>query len=118
MFMKIGIDISQVVYGTGVSIYTQEIVRNLLKIDMENQYVLLGGSLRRKKELEQFINRLRVTDSKVILLSPAVADLIWNRFHMLNVEKFIGKVDIFHSSDWTQPPTNAFKVTTVHDLSP
>lgn len=24
----------------------------------------------------------------------------------------------FHSSDWAQPPTNAFKVTTVHDLVP
>lgn len=24
----------------------------------------------------------------------------------------------FHSSDWTQPPSKAFKVTTVHDLAP
>jgi glycosyltransferase involved in cell wall biosynthesis len=36
----------------------------------------------------------------------------------LPIEKLIGRVDVFHSSDWTQPPTRAFKVTTVHDLIP
>jgi glycosyltransferase involved in cell wall biosynthesis len=29
-----------------------------------------------------------------------------------------GKVDIFHSSDWTQPKSYAYKVTTIHDLVP
>lgn len=116
--MKIAIDISQIVYGTGVSIYTQELVRNLLKIDMDNSYILFGGSIRRKSEIIGFINTLRTIDSKVIPLSPTVADFIWNRLHIWNIEKFTGRVDVFHSSDWTQPPTNAFKVTTVHDLSP
>ena len=37
--MRIGIDVSQVVYGTGVSNYTKELVKNLLKVDKENEYV-------------------------------------------------------------------------------
>lgn len=117
--MRIGIDISQIVYGTGVSIYTQEIVRNLLKVDGDDQYVLFGGSLRRKEDLVRFASSLRGKyQTKFTTLSPTLADFIWNRFHILSIEKFIGSVDVFHSSDWTQPPTKAFKVSTVHDLAP
>src|SRR5258708_1001509 len=108
--MKIGIDISQIIYGTGVSVYTQELVSHLLKIDRDNQYILFGGSLRRRKDLKRYTNN-------VLPLSPTLADLIWNRLHVFNIDKFIGKIDVLHSSDWTEPPTNAFKVTTVHDLS-
>jgi glycosyltransferase involved in cell wall biosynthesis len=109
--MRIGIDISQIIYGTGVSVYTKELVTNLLKIDKTDQFVLFGGSLRRKAELKKYTN-------KVLPLSPTVADFFWNKLHFLKVEKFIGKIDVLHSSDWTQPPTNAFKVTTVHDIAP
>jgi glycosyltransferase involved in cell wall biosynthesis len=31
-------------------------------------------------------------------------------------EKLLGKFDILHTSDWTEPPSYANKVTTVHDL--
>src|SRR5258708_1706108 len=109
--MRIGIDISQIIYGTGVSVYTYELVKNLLKTDKANQYVLFGGSLRRRQELRKFTQN-------ILPLSPTLADLLWNRLHMVNVERFIGKIDVLHSSDWTQPPTEAFKVTTVHDLAP
>jgi glycosyltransferase involved in cell wall biosynthesis len=36
----------------------------------------------------------------------------------LKIEKFVGDLDVFHSSDWTQPPSSAFNVTTIHDLVP
>lgn len=109
--MKIGIDISQIVYGTGVSVYTYELVSNLLKIDRENNYVLFGGSLRRRGELAKYT-------TNILPLSPTIADLVWNRLHIINIEKFIGNIDVFHSSDWTQPPSCAFKVSTIHDLAP
>src|SRR5258708_7110480 len=109
--MRVGIDISQIIYGTGVSVYTRELVTNLLKIDKENQYVLFGGSLRRREELKRYTKN-------IIPLSPTLADLVWNRLHIVGVERFIGNVDVLHSSDWNQPPTAAFKVTTVHDLAP
>ena len=56
--MKIGIDISQIIYGTGVSVYTKHLVRNLLEIDDTNNYLLFGGSLRRKKELDRTVRQL------------------------------------------------------------
>ena len=120
--MKIGIDISQIVYGTGVSVYTKNLVENLLKIDKqslagsagkENEYVLFAGTFRRRKDILDVFPQ-----AKVFPIPPTLADIIWNRLHLLPIEKLIGQVDVFHSSDWTQPPTKAFKVTTVHDLIP
>ena len=57
--MIIGIDISPVLYGTGVSVYTKRLVEHLLKIDNENEYLLFGGSLRRKPELYSFVEGLK-----------------------------------------------------------
>lgn len=117
--MKIAIDVSAVVYGTGVSTYTQELVRALISLDKKNEYILFGGSLRRKDEINKFISTLKgdSLQGKTFSIPPSFADLLWNRMHLLPIEKLIGKVDVFHSSDWTQPPSKAYKVTTVHDLA-
>lgn len=102
--MKIGIDISQIAYaGTGVAVYTQNLIDNLKIVDKKNSYVYFGSSLRRP--LPGFWR-----------FPPTVLDILWNQWHIMPVENLIGKVDVFHSSDWTQPPTKAKKVTTIHDL--
>lgn len=111
--MKIAIDISQIVYGTGVSAYTRNLVENLLKIDSVDEFILFAGALRRKDDLLKLFPQ-----TKTFPIPPALADLVWNRLHALPIEKLIGKVDVFHSSDWSEPPSKAFKVTTVHDLGP
>lgn len=117
--MKIAIDCSQVVYGTGSSVYTKNLVKNLLNIDRQNQYLLFGGTLRRQSDLKDFYSSIEGASQKLIFpMAPTVADFVWNKMHRLSIEKLIGGVDLFHSSDWTQPPSKAYKVTTVHDLSP
>ncbi len=111
--MRIGIDISQIVYGTGVSVYTKNLVASLLSIDKKNEYVLFGGSLRRRAEISNVF-----PGSKVFPIPPTAEEFLWNTLHIFPIEKFIGKVDVFHTSDWSEPPSSAFKVTTVHDLYP
>lgn len=111
--MRIAIDISQIVYGTGVSAYTKNLVENLLKIDKEDKFILFAGSLRRRKDVLNIFPQ-----TKVFPIPPTFADLIWNKFHVFPIEKLIGKVDVFHTSDWSEPPSKAFKITTVHDLYP
>lgn len=111
--MKIAIDISQIVYGTGVSVYTKKLVGNLLRLDKDNEYVLFAGTLRRKGDILKLF-----PGTKVFPIPPTLADILWNRIHALPVGKLIGNVDVFHSSDWSQPPSKAFNVTTVHDLIP
>ncbi len=111
--MKIAIDISQIVYGTGVSIYTENLVKNLLKIDKQDEYLLFAGTLRRKQDVLKIFPQ-----TKVFPVPPTLGDFVWNRLHIFPIEKLIGNVDVLHTSDWTEPPSNAFKVTTVHDLYP
>ena len=110
--MRIGIDVSQMAYkGTGVANYTKNLVKNLLRIDQENEYVFFFASLRRKPP--------RLPNLRAFRIPPTLLEFLWNRLHLFPIEWFIGKVDVFLSSDWTQPPTlKAKKVTTVHDLSP
>ncbi|KKR31914.1 MAG: Glycosyl transferase group 1 [Candidatus Gottesmanbacteria bacterium GW2011_GWC2_39_8] len=112
--MKIGIDISQSAYtATGVGQYTINLVKSLLEQDNENEYKLFFSSLRRSvpeqlTEFSKLIKRYR--------LPPRVLEVFWNRLHVLPIEKLIGEVDVFHSSDWLEPPGRVVKVTTVHDL--
>lgn len=117
--MKIAIDISQILYGTGVSVYTRHLVTSLLKVDADNQYLLFGGSLRRYKELKEISDSfIGNYVSKTFAFPPTFANLIWNKLHMMPVEKLVGLVDVVHTSDWSEPPAKAKKVTTVHDLYP
>ncbi len=117
--MKIGIDISQVIYGTGVSNYTENLVKALLLQDKKNEYLLFGGSLRRRADLKTFVSELKGNfESKFFPVPQMLGDILWNRLHILPIERLVGDLDVFHSSDWTQPPSKAFKVTTIHDLVP
>lgn len=117
--MKIGIDISQMAYrGTGVAEYLERIVEGLLKEDDKNEYVLFFSSLRGKLNYS-FINGF--TGSRVevrrFLIPPILLDFIWNKLHIMPIEWLIGDVDVFISSDWTQPPVKkAKRVTILYDL--
>jgi len=117
--MKIAIDVSQIIYSTGVATYTKNLVKELLNIDKKNRYLLFGGALRGRNKLESFFSGCRGSFQKSILpLSPKLAHVFWNNLHIIPLETVLGKFDVFHSSDWTQPKSRAFKITTVHDLAP
>ncbi len=115
--MRIAIDISQAIYGTGVSIYTKEIASHLIELYPETEFVLFGGSLRRKAELLKLAKKLGGIP-KIYPYPPSLMDFVWNSLHIYPIEKIIGKVDLIHTSDWTEPPSKLPKVTTVHDLVP
>jgi len=115
--MKIAIDISQAIYGTGVSVYTKNLAASLVKLFPDDEYILFGGSLRRVGELKLLAKKIKGT-SKIFPFPPTLMDFIWNSLHILPIEKLIGEVDIIHTSDWTEPPSKLPKVTTVHDLIP
>lgn len=118
--MIIGIDVSATAYGTGVSNYTLNLVRHLVKTDKSHSYKLFFSSLR--QPLPPEIQKLAKFSHVKIYhhrLPPTLLAKVWNQFHLFPIELFIGKCDIFHTSDWTQPPTFFAKtLTTVHDLTP
>lgn len=122
--MKIAIDITQIIYGTGVSNYTKSLVKNLLEIDKDNTYILFGASLRSYFKLREFQKELEPYQNvqfKLLPIPSLIFEILLNRLRIFSIEKFIGEVDIFHSSDWTQPKVKSpvtKKITTVHDMVP
>lgn len=127
--MRIGIDISQIAHeGTGVAEYTKRLVEKLLEIDKQNEYILFYTSLRRdiarlpSRQGYWILDICKLNPKvkfKKYKLPPTFLEFLWNRLHVVPIEWFIGEVDVFISSDWTQPPTkSAKKVTIIHDLSP
>ena len=117
--MKIGIDISQMVFeGTGVANYTKNLVEKLLKIDKENEYVLFFSSLRRKcPTFAKAAAGKQNVKLKKFKLPPTLLDFFWNRLHIFPIEWLIGDIDVFMTSDWIEPPTKkAKKITILYDL--
>ncbi|MDO9027910.1 MAG: glycosyltransferase family 1 protein [Candidatus Roizmanbacteria bacterium] len=119
--MKIGIDISMLVYqGSGVANYTYNLVKHLLKDDKKNEYRLFYSSFRRPKNF-YYLNGFRQLGAKVYdyRFPPSFLKFVWGKHHLLPVEWLIGKVDVFHSSDFLRPPLSAKTkaITTIHDLT-
>lgn len=115
--MKIGVDISQIVYpGTGVARYLNNMIDAIVKYDHNNQYCFFFSSLRKKIpfEIEKKIGNKHLI--KKFFFPPTLLDLIWNQIHIISIEKFVGQVDLFVTSDWTEPPSKNKKITVIHDL--
>jgi len=116
--------VSQIAYGgTGVAELVRNLVENLLRIDKKNEYVLFFSSLRRnfqfssiRQAQDNFQSNPNVS-IKTFKFPPSLLDFLWNKLHILPIEWLIGDVDVFITSDWTEPPTiKAKKATILYDL--
>jgi hypothetical protein len=116
-FMKIGIDISQLAYErTGVANYLKNLLTKLFEQDTKNEYILFYSSLRMPLNDISFAQAKNVS-IKQFKLPPKALDVLWNKLHVMPIENFIGNVDLFVTSDWTEPPTkHAKKATILYDL--
>ena len=88
--MKIGIDISQIVYeGTGISRYVRELVRSLITRDSKTSMFSLARHSGKESHFILFYKslgknpRIRLV---VIPLPPTVLDFLWNVLHILPIE--------------------------------
>jgi hypothetical protein len=115
--MKIGIDISQLAYqNTGVANYLKSLVKHLLAADKENEYVLFFSSLRGTLPPFDFAQGKNVS-VKIAKFPPSLLNILWNKLHIMPIENLIGDVDVFITSDWTEPPVKkAKKMTILYDL--
>lgn len=117
--VKIGIDISQTAYGqTGVSNYLLSLVENLVK-DKKHEFVLLFSSLRREvpENVTILASKNENISIKKLKYPPSVLHLIWNKLHIMPVDRLVGNVDFFITSDWTEPPlSKGKKATILYDL--
>jgi hypothetical protein len=115
--MKIGIDISQLAYqNTGVANYLKSLVEQLVSADDKNEYVLFFSSFRGELPSFDFAQGKNIS-LKQFKFPPTILDMLWNKLHVMPIENLIGDVDIFITSDWTEPPVKrAKKMTILYDL--
>lgn len=120
--MKIGIDISQIVYkGSGVSRFTDGLVRTILTYEETHHWSFFFSSLRQKLD-SALIDRIKANgfDLYTYTYPPTLLSTLFNDMHdfskiFLNNQN-IKKLDWFITSDWTEPPVPTKKATIVHDL--
>lgn len=113
--MRIGIDISQTAFEkTGTGVFVKNLVEALLEIDKKNEYVLFFSSLRGEMPQIKINDRTQI---KKFRFPPSLLSLVWNKLHKFPIERFIGEVDVFLTSDWTEPPVKrAKKASIIYDL--
>lgn len=116
--MRVGIDVSQAQYRGGVSSLLTRLVRELVEEDKENEYVLFFSSLRNSFPYEKFnFPSGKNAEIKQFRLPQSLLRFIWNKLHIIPIETFLGDLDVFITSDWTEPPArHAKKITILYDL--
>lgn len=115
--MKIAIDVSQMCYeGTGVARYVHGLTKAMLESKTTHQFILYAGTLRKRKYFKDLmtLSPWNRASWRILPLPPKLA----GAFNLLpfRAEWLVGKVDLFHSSDWSEVSSKCPSVTTVHDL--
>jgi glycosyltransferase involved in cell wall biosynthesis len=110
---RIGIDYTAAItQGAGIGRYVRGLIRALLALDRDHDYRLFAASSTPLPATPFPVRRLPFHDIWLMR--------IWHRARLpLPAELVTGRVDLFHSPDFTLPPTlpGVPTVLTVHDLS-
>lgn len=118
MQLRVGIDISAVQYDRGISRYTSNLVRALFAKRSEVILRIFGTSLRQRQRLQEFAaNETPGALAKIFPHPTKVMNVLWNTFHTLSPELFLGELDVFHSWEMQPPLRKAALVSTIHDLA-
>lgn len=120
--MKIGFDISQTgITKAGCGYFADTLIRNLLKIDSDNEYLLYSvfGISFWDPEHSKNISRINKSNCTHLLdkLSYEESIALWSGSTAVN-EKKLGEPDIIHANNFSCPKfTKARVVYTLYDLS-
>lgn len=117
--MHIGIDItSAVTQSAGIGRYTRELMRALFALDTSYRYTLFYAS--EKRNSLPFDHLPPHTRIRRLPFHDRWLARGWHRLQLpIPVELITGPIDLFHSPDFTLPPTlpRTRTLLTVHDLS-
>jgi glycosyltransferase involved in cell wall biosynthesis len=118
--MRIVVDVSPLARPrTGIGNYIRGMVAGLAQAcGGEHELVAFGPSGPRGRG--RIREALAGLDLEVRTpLAPHALRQAWSRGGRLPVERLVGRLDVFHFSDWMYPPQRSgLRATTVHDLVP
>jgi glycosyltransferase involved in cell wall biosynthesis len=118
--VRIVVDVSPLARPrTGIGNYIRGMVAGLAEAaDSEHELVAFGpsgpgGRARIREALADLPVEVRTP------LAPHALRQAWSRSGRVPVERVVGRLDVFHFSDWMYPPQRGgLRATTVHDLVP
>jgi glycosyltransferase involved in cell wall biosynthesis len=106
---------------TGIGNYTLGMLRGLVDAGGGHEIVAFApvgprGARRIREALDGLPLRQRIL---VLPPSSHTWRTAWSRLGRPSIERLVGRVDVFHFSDWMFPPQRSgVRATTVYDLSP
>jgi glycosyltransferase involved in cell wall biosynthesis len=106
---------------TGIGNYTLGMLRGLVDAGGGHEIVAFApvgprGARRIREALDGLALRQRIL---VLPPSSHTWRTAWSRLGRPSIERLVGRVDVFHFSDWMFPPQRSgVRATTVYDLSP
>lgn len=116
--MKVGIDVTSLLYSRGVSRYTANLVQALTQLSGVD-LSLYGSTLRQQAQLKKLAQNVAPRARTVIQpYPPTLQNFLWNWLKVNPISQSLPGIDVFHSWDWLQPPDkNIPIVSTIHDLA-
>jgi glycosyltransferase involved in cell wall biosynthesis len=106
---------------TGVGNYLRGALAGLVQAagDEDEIVAFAPASTRGRRLVEEALDGVRARRSFATLPLAHAWRTAWSRAGRPPVERFVGRLDVFHFSDWMYPPQRAgLRATTVHDLVP
>lgn len=115
---SIGIDYTPAYeQGGGIGRYVRELTAALARREDAFRYRLFIAGVRADKPVPSFDSRFTLCPTPI---TPAWWARLWHRARLpLPIEAMVGRVDLYHATDFVLPPTlpGTPTILTVHDLS-
>jgi glycosyltransferase involved in cell wall biosynthesis len=121
--VRIVVDVSPLGHQrTGIGNYLLGMLRGLAETVGEHDQLVAFAPAgpRRKRVIEHVLDGLPI-ERRIVLVPPSAHTwrTAWSRIGRLAVERVVGRLDVFHFSDWMYPPQRAgVRATTIYDLIP
>ena len=120
--MRIAYDVTPLSHPrTGVGNYIIGALRGMLEAAPGEHHVVAFGpvSVRGRRLLERTLDALPVERRLVTVIPAHATRTAWSRIGRPTIERFLGRVDVVHFTDWMVPPQRSgVRATMIHDLGP
>ena len=121
--MRIAFDVSPLSHErTGVNNYIRGALAGLAAVARPRGHEIVAfapTSAAGRDAIRRALAGLDVETELVRLPAAHVVRTAWSRFGRPSAERFLGRIDVHHFTDWMYPPqAHGVRATTVHDLVP
>jgi len=121
--MRIGFD-ANLLLGVrrGGAQYAYNLIKNLLKLDKENTYILYYNFFREREKRNKIISEFNFpnVENRVFHIPNKILNFFWNTYQFPSLDSMLKKIDVFHSPFGvaTLPLKKCKWIITIHQVTP